>query len=595
MRLNINFGMREKPMGNRFLCIFIFCGVILLQPFHSGDVLAENPGGKVETKANTTPSPAAGEESGQPEKSFFPPPFDDTPVALVDDEPITKYDLSLAIAQQEEEISDDPAELKKEYLRILERLITARLVVLEAQNIGLHETKEVRSQIENYKRTQLQKELIGVHLQGVEPDPAEVEEMYRKISREVKLHTLIFPAGPAARKFLEEVKEGDFNQLAKRYIEEGKATEQKDEAYTKIKDMRPEIAQEVYLMNVGGLSKIYQTEDGYLLYRLVDTRFVEDPRSREEAVSIVNQNTRATKAIEYGYALQDKYVTFDENLYKQLDFQTDMEQLLQDKRVLAKAKSEKDPFVITVADLAANMKRSFFHGADKAAKLEMINDRKDATIANMIFKYTSDLEARHLGLDQTKDFKKKVEDFEISTIFSTFMNKIILPEVKVTEEEIRAYYDEHIDEYSTPAMLQMKSLVFNNRKDAENALDKLRKGADYNWVSANAANLVAPDTTGVLPLDKNLLSLTALPEDLQELARDARKGASLVYAPSEPNFFYVLLMENVFPPEPKPYEQARTEVGKIIFNMNSEKLLAEYITKLKEEYPVRILLHESGK
>lgn len=581
-------------MANRFVSIFIFCSVILLQPLHSGYAHAGDPGAKAEAKVNSTPSPATG-EGASPENIFFPPPYDDTPVALVDDEPITKYDLSVAIAQQEEEISDRPEDMEKEYLRILDRLITARLVVLEAKNIGLHETMEVTSQIDAYKRKQLQADLIAKHLQGLEPDPAEVEEIYRKISREVKLYSLIFPVGPEARRFLEEVKNGDFDQLAKRYIEEGKAKEQKDDTYVKIKDLEPDVAQEAYSMEVGGLSKIYLIKDAHLLYRLVDARFVEDPSVREEAVRKVYETTRNKKAMEYSFALEDKYVTFDKDLYKQLDFQTDLEKLLQDKRVLAKAKRENDPFIITVADLAAEMKRSFFHGAEKAAKLNLINERKDFAISNMIFKYTSNLEARQLGLDQTEDFKKKIKDFEISAIFSAFMNKLILPEVKVTEEELRAYYDEHIDDYSSPAMLQMKSLVFNTRQDAENALDKLRKGADYNWVSANAANLAAPDTAGVLPLDKNLLSLTSLPEDLQELARDAKKGTSLLYVPAEPNFFYVLLMENVFPPEPQPYEQARAEVGKIIFNMNSEKLLAEYITKLKEEYPVKILLHDPGK
>lgn len=576
-------------MANRFLCIFILCGIILFQPFPSADAHAEDTAGAAASKVNAS-SPPAGEATKAPEKSFFPPPFDDTPVALVDDEPITKYDLSVAIAQQEEQISDHPGEQEKEYLRILDRLITSRLVVREAKNIGLHETMEVTSQIEAYKKKQLQIELISHHLQGLEPDPAEVDELYRKISREVKLYSLIFPVGPEARRFLEEVKDGNFEQVAKRFIGEGKAKEQKDETYVKIKDLEPDVAEEVYSMNVGGLSKIYLIKEGHLLYRLVDARFVEDQPVREEAVGKVLESTRNKKAMEYSFALEDKYVTFDEDLYKQLDFQTDLEKLLQDKRVLAKAKNEKDPFIITVADLAAEMKRSFFHGAEKAAKLNLINERKDTAIANMIFKYTSDLEARHLGLDQTEDFKRKVKDFEISTLFSTFMNKLILPEVKVTEEEVKAYYDEHINEYSSPAMLQMKSLVFSDRQDAETALDKLRKGADYNWVSANAVNLVAPDTDGVLPLDKNLLSLTALPEDLQELTRDAKKGASLLYVPSEPNFYYVLLMENVFPPEPQPYEQARQEVGKKIFTMHSEKLLAEYITKLKEEYPVRILL-----
>ena len=582
-------------MVHRFLRIFIFCSVILLQPFYSADAHAGDPGGKVESKEHSTPSSTTGEEGVSPENIFFPPPYDDTPVALVDDEPITKYDLSVAIARQEEETSDHPEEMEKEYLRILDRLITARLVVLEAKNIGLHETTEVTSQIEAYKRKQLQVDLIAKQLQGLEPDPAEVEEMYRNISREVKLYSLIFPVGPEARRFLEEVKDGNFDQLAKRYIAEGKAKEQKDEAYVKIKDLEPDVAEEAYSMKVGELSKIYLIKDSHLLYRLVDARFVEDPSVREEAVRKVSETTRSKKAMEYSFTLEDKYVTFDRDLYKQLDFQTDLEKLLQDKRVLVKAKKENDPFVITVANLAAEMKRSFFHGAEKAAKLNLINERKDAAISNMIFKYTSDLEARHLGLDQTEDFKRKVKDFEISVVFNAFMNKLILPEVKVTEEEIRAYYDEHIDEYSSPAMLQMKSLVFNTRQDAENALDKLRKGADYNWVSANAANLVAPDTAGVLPLDKNLLSLTSLPEDLQELARDAKKGTSLLYAPAEPNFFYVLLMENVFPPEPQPYEQARKEAGKKIYIRKSEELLAEYITKLKEEYPVKILLHAPVK
>jgi hypothetical protein len=577
-------------MTNRFLYIFIFCGVILLPPLHSCAAHAEDTGGKAEAKVSATPSPAPGEESGKSAISFLTPPFDDTPVALIDDEPITKYDLSVAIAQQEKQVSDDPAAQKKEYLDILDRLITSRLVVLEAKNIGLHETTEVTSQIDAYKKKQLQAELIGQHLQGLEPDPAEVEEMYRKMSREVKLYSLIFPVGPEARRFLEEVKDGNFDQVAKRYIEEGKAKEQKDETYVKIKDLEPDVAEEAYSMNVGGLSKIYLIKDNHLLYRLVDARFVEDPSVREEAARKVLETTRNKKALEYSFALEDKYVTFDKDLYNQLDFQTDLNQLLQDKRVLAKAKREGDPFVITVADLAAEMKRSFFHGSEKAAKLNLINERKDSAISNMIFRYTSDLEARHLGLDKTEGFNRKVKDFEISTLFNAFMNKLILPEVKVTEEEVRAYYDEHIDEYSSPAMLQMKSLVFSNRQDAENALDKLRKGADFNWVSANAANLVAPDTAGVLPLDKNLLSLTSLPEDLQELARDVKKGATLLYTPSEPNFSYVLLMDNVFPPEPQPYEEARKEAGKKIYIMKSEKLLAEYITKLKEEYPVKILL-----
>jgi hypothetical protein len=596
LTLNINSTKERERMRNRLTCLCILCGIILLQPLyihtaHGGDPHAGTTAAAPESAA---PAPAS-EESIFPGNPLLSPPYDETPVALVDDEPITKYDLWAAVVQQEEQLSDDPGEREKEIRRILDRLVNGRLIVLEAMNIGLHETKGALSQVENFKRETLQQELMQNHLQGLEPDPAEVDELYRKMSREVKLHSLVFPAGPEARRFLEEVKEGDFDQLARRYLEEGKATEREDEEYVKIKDLRPEIGQEVYSMEVGGLSKIYRTEDGYLLYRLLDARFVEDQPVREQAVSLVAEKARMDKAKEYGLVLRDKYLTFDEDLYNQLDFNTDLEQMLQDKRVLARAKGEEDPFTVTVADLAGRIKAGFFHGADKAAKLKIIDARKETILSNMMFNYTSEREARHLGLDRTEDFRRKVEEFERSVIFNDFMNRILLPEVKITEEDVRAYYDEHIEEYSSPAMLRMKSLVFNNRRDAESSLDKLRKGADFNWVSANAANLVAPDTKDVLPLDRNLLSLTALPEDLHELAEDAKKGDSLLYAPTEGEFFYVLMVEEVFPPEPQPYEQARGEAGNRVFNLNVEKEMDVWLTKLKEEYPVKIFLNDDAQ
>ncbi len=584
-------------MIHRFLCISIFCGAILLQPFYPHESRGEDsqPKANAETDGNQMPEPAS-EKFKKLATPFFSLPFDDTPVAMIDDdEAVTKDELAKALARQDKQLSDDPEERQKEYLQVLNRLINARLVFREAINIGLDERGDVKSQIEDFKQSLLRQELMNQHLRGLEPDSALVDEMYRDISREVKLYSLLFPEGPTARMFLEEIKDGDFEQVVERYIEEGKLTEQKNDDYVKIKDLRSEIAQEVHAMKAGAHSKIYRTEEGNLLYRLVDTRFVEDQSARDEAYRRVHENLQKKKALEYGAALQEKYVKVDKELYEQLDFDNDLELLVQDKRILAQAKGDADPFVYTVAELAAELKGTFYHGADKAAKLKMVNDRKEKILANKIFRYTSDYEARRLGLDQTEGFKRKVEEFERSVIFNTFMNKLVLPEVEVTEEEIRAYYDKHIDEYSSSTMLRIKSLVLHNRPDAELALSRLRKGADFNWISANAVNLVDPDTNGVLPLDKKLLSLAALPEDLQELAHDVKKGDSLLYAPADGEFYYVLLMTDVYPPEAQPYEEARDEVLKKVFSLKSEEVLDEWILKLKEVYPVRILLTDTGK
>lgn len=517
------------------------------------------------------------------------PQFASTPVALVNDEPVTLGELVYALGPRGESDTGLEGEKLSDYQGVLQRIIDSRLIVQEAENIGLNERHGIQTEIKDYKLKTLFQELINNHLEGLEPDPADVQALYQKMSREVQLYTLAFELGPDAQLFLGEVKEGDFDELAKHYTEEGKAKGTREEQYVKIKDLLSSIGEQVYSMDVGSISNVFRTGEGFLLFQLTDSRFVEDEAVKKEAYKIIFDSFRKQKAMEYSNALTEKYITFDEALYDQLDFNEDFEQLKKDKRVLATVKGD-EPVTITVADLAAKVDVSFFHGTDKAQHLKLLDKKKDIAITNMLFKITGELEARRLGLDRTDEFVKKVRDFEHSILFREFMNKVVLPDVKLTPEEVRSYYDEHIDEYSSPAMLRMNSLVFSNQQDAERAFDKLQKGADFKWVSANSAGFVPPDTEGLLPFDEKLLSLTSLPEDLQETARGTKKGDSLLYAAPEGGYFYVLYIEDVFLPEPQPYDQARPAVSRTVFDMKGKQLLAEWVAKLKEVYETRVFI-----
>ena len=84
-------------------------------------------------------------------------------------------------------------------------------------------------------------------------------------------------------------------------------------------------------------------------------------------------------------------------------------------------------------------------------------------------------------------------------------------------------------------------------------------------------------------------SLSSLPQNLQQRAAEAKHGDTLVY--SEPNnFYYVLYFEDVFSPEPKPYEQVRKELLNIIYRERVKKSLDEWVEKLKEAYETKIFL-----
>jgi molybdopterin converting factor small subunit len=522
--------------------------------------------------------------------------FDETPVALVNEEPITMRELRNGLSALHAEMSDGTSPPVRDYRKIVERLINTRLIILEAKNIGLDETETMQAQIDGFAETLLIQNVVQNYVQDVEPDRAETDTLYRQMSREVRLTTLVFTSQEEAGRFIEQVnKGGDFDKLTAQLVEEGKVDHSADEEYVKLSELLQQVAGAVYNMEVGSISRLYQTGADFIVFRLDDIRFVEDEATKQQAQQIVLDQAKKKKARELSDGLFEKYVTLDEELFDSLDFESktpaDVKKMAQDNRPLAVLQDE-PPITITVGDFVGELQSKYFHGMDKALKSKDINTRKVVVLDNMVFHETALIEARRLGLDRTAEYLQEIEQFENSALFSIFVDKVIVPEVRVSHEEVRSYYDEHLDDFSSPVMLRMNSLVFQQAADAENALSKLQKGADFKWVSANSVGLVDKEQEDVLEFDKTLLSVNTLPEGLQKLVRDPRRGDKVLY--EEPDgLYYVLVLDEVYSARAEPYDQKRQEIAKIIFNNKIKEVLDDWTTQLKEAYEIQIFLPDT--
>ena len=241
----------------------------------------------------------------------------------------------------------------------------------------------------------------------------------------------------------------------------------------------------------------------------------------------------------------------------------DYEKLLDDDRVLATVHGD-EPFIVTVGDLADEVRSKRFHGVEEAARKRTLNKEKWPVLRDLLFRRILRIEAANQGKDQTEEYLDAIEEYTNSLLFDTFVSRIIAPDVKISEQEALDYYAEHLGDFSSPAMLRMNGLAFSTLPDAERALMKLRRGADFKWVSANSPGQVDKEAESTLNFDSALLSLTALPEDLRKAAAGAQRGDSLLYSSRE-NHHYVITIEKVFPAEPQPYEAARQSIAAILF------------------------------
>lgn len=519
------------------------------------------------------------------------------PVAEVNGDPISLSELNSELMAMHADVNEQQQAGHEDLPTVLQRIINLRLLEQEARNIGFDETPDFVKAEESYRGQLLRALLRSREVKVVEPDEEKVAKLYKEMSTTVKLESVLFMKEEDAQKAVEEIKGGaSYQDVVKKALQDKTAQGNLLGARSySLDQLMPQVVDFVEQAKDGALSPIIPTGDGFALIRVEEApNTVDSPEILEKARQklLAEKNLAAVRA--YFEELKKKYAVIHQDIIDGLDYSAEkpgLEALLKDERVIIEIKDEAP---ITVAAFTEELKNNLYHGSDAKENRERMNTMKNTLEENILFKKLFVKEALRIGLDKTKEYEKGMEEFERKKLFSTFINKVIVPKAKVKEEAVRKYYDEHVSEYSSPKMLRMQALIFDNGDAARDALDLLQKGTDFKWLRANAEHQVKKDTEGLLQFDSNVLSLTALPKDIQEVVADAKDGDFRLYQ-SQDGHFYVLDIEKVYPATPTPYKEVRQSIAQDLFKKRIPEQIEEWAAKLRQVYDVTVYLVDAQK
>ena len=557
----------------------------------------------------TAPALAAGKTAGTDEKAaaaeggpgvsgpeitlnvpIFSPLFTGVPVATVNEEPISLGDLTDTLAIAHTSKSTARAAGKTDYLDILNRMINSRLIVDEAKNMGLDELPEMKAAMDAYPDTLMRAMVLEKALKDVKPDEAMVEKIYREDVREYEIKSVFFDKEEDAKKAEDQIKSGaDFDKAVAKAIED-KTAHGGDSGYMKPKNLLPQVQEAVVKMKTGSVSPIIKVgagkKVGFVLLKLEDIRYPDDTAAREKAQAEAYRQTESIAEGKYVKGLVDKYVKANSKLIVKLDYESKkpgLEKLAKDRRVIVRIKGEKP---ITVADLTAALKKHFFHGMKAAIEGKDVNNAVVGIVDTLIREKILKKEALRLGIDKTGEFKKRLKEHGDSLLFGAFVQKVIIPEVKVSEEEMKGYYEKHKDDYTSPAVVKMSILAFSDKKAAQGAIEKLNKGTDFQWLKENAEDQVKE---GKEEFEGGTYLVKELPEGMQQALDNANAGDARLYESAHP-YFYVMHVKSFVRPKTEAFDVVK---GKISQKLSQEKVmkdLDDWAGKLKQHYPVRIFV-----
>jgi hypothetical protein len=528
----------------------------------------------------------------------------DLPVAVVNNEPITVEDLRSAIAVSHEEgkegkrdeITQAP---KIDFMELLQRLINVELVIQEAKSIGLDELPEVKKNVDVFSRAVMRTLLRDEVWKDVTVNEDEVEKLYRENIREVKAYTAFFEKEKDAKKAAEEIKAGKrFDEVIAKGIKAGKVKGSETGTYTKFKELNPAIAAALSKMKVGAVGPVTKIVLGdnktyYAVIRLDDDRSPESPEAKEQARLTVLKSKRDEAMDTLYESVHKKYVKANEKLIESLDYGPEgqgLEKLLGDQRVVVEIEGEQP---ITVAQLSQAMQEKFFHGMKRLKGQKMIKTKHEV-LDDIVYKRLLNVEAEKRGLDKTGTYKSMVRDYERNTVFGEFIQKVVARDVKLQDEDMRAYYHDHAGDYMSAKMVKIRSLAFGKQADAVAALDKLRKGADFNWLKVNAEGQLDNRTKDLMTFEDRPVPVDTLEEDVQKALSGVHAEDFRLYE-SPQSHFHVLYVPEVVPPRPQPFEQARQHIQNKLFYVKLNEAALEWIRKLKESADIKIYLAGSEK
>jgi hypothetical protein len=518
--------------------------------------------------------------------------FTEVPVAQVGDGVITVAELADGLALMHQDRAPGPQGGKMDLGPALDRLINAKLIVLEARAMGLDELDEITKAVAQFKATTLRETIKQEVTKDVGPDPLEVEKAYGEAAREWKLASVLFAKEEDASAMREALQAGkSFDELSAKAIAEKKAKGAQEAGYILGSKMHPLVQAAVQKLERGATSAPIKLPDGFAIVRVEDFRVGNDPQARAMLEKASRDRLTAVALVANYRALTKEYAKVDTALLKRLDYHAKrpgLAALFKDKRVLARIQGGKP---VTVEDLTVELSRKFYHGAERAVEEKKINKEKQDVFDSLLYRRLLEREAEQRRIAESDGFRRKITRFEDSLLFSRFIEQVIAPTVSVTEGEGKKRYEEKKASYLYPHFYKLESLAFTTTKDAEKAIAKLKAGTDVKWLRANAENQVQEPK---LQFDGATYAATMLDGALQKVLAGAKAGDFRLYA-AEDGTAYALRVVDETPAAPQPYTEVREVIVRGVFAEKLGKAIEEWSKKLRAAHEVNVFVTRIGE
>lgn len=183
---------------------------------------------------------------------------------------------------------------------------------------------------------------------------------------------------------------------------------------------------------------------------------------------------------------------------------------------------------------------------------------------------------------------------------SEFVNKDLLAKVTVSEEEVRKYYNENATRFQIPEMIEASHILIAYPKNAtpEQKAEALKKAEEiakkikldpslFPALAKAESACPSKDNGGSLGKFKK----GDMNKPFEEAAFALKKG-EISGVVETPEGYHIIRCDEIFPATTLPFEQVKPMLNEFLLNQAKNKVMEEFISKLKKDNKVEIFVKQ---
>jgi len=461
----------------------------------------------------------------------------------------------------------------------LDPFVDWHLLVQEAEKMELYNEPEYRHKIDIFLKARTLLLYKGDKINSqVKMSDKELKDRYEeKYLPRLQLQILYFNDGGVAKKSYEQIKEGnlDFAKFAAEARIVNPNSVYYDEKWLRTNQLQQEWRPAVAGLTPGAMSEPFQWSKGFVIIRLVAQKGF-DAEDFELLKPMVTNEIRERKEQELTVALVEqlkkKYqVKVNQQVFDALNLDSSNEELLDKTLITMDNGSYTVRVFLDLVNKELQFRKQYGFEVEKGDKLKQ--RLIDGVLAQTL--------TTRGALDEHYEGKEPLKPLYLfytqHRLIKELEKRLFKPQVRVTEQDIEKYYQEHPDRFSQPEMVSIAVV-----EDEENLIVKMYKemerGDDFFEVASRYYS-------GEVPVQN--MQFRYLDPIVQKVVDGLVIGE--VSNPFVVNGHHTIIKSiKRTPATPMPFDHVHDKVASLVEAEKFSKVRNEYLAALKEKSVIEI-------